>query len=396
MKIALLLDEYLPSPRIHVKMMHELAIELKNKGYEPIVIAPSNKKQKKLLQKHNYDGIEAWLFRSGKIHTKNKVVRAFNESLLSINAYIATFKELRNSRVNLCINYSPSIFFGPYAKSLKSNGAKVYLVLRDLFPQWTVELGLLKEGSIIHRYFKFFEKLNYEAADCIGVMSEGNKQILESLNPKIGKIEVLRNWTNRIHIERKSNSNFLSDLEINNKKIFFYGGTMGKGQDIFNLIKLIKYMKKYNDAHFLFVGEGDDFQKMLELKNELNLSNMTVKSSVDEKTYEEILQNVDIGLISLSTKHTSHNIPGKLLGYMTSSLPILGIANKENDVIDLINSNEVGYITSNTDDKKLFQQAEAFYNSEKLRHATGRNSKDLLYREFTSEMALNKILKIME
>ena len=110
-------------------MMHELAIELKNKGYKPVVIAQAIK-SKKLLQKHNYDGIETWLFRSGKIHTKNKIIRAFNESLLSINAYIATFNELRNSRFNLCINYSPSIFFGLYAKSLKGRGAKVYLVLR--------------------------------------------------------------------------------------------------------------------------------------------------------------------------------------------------------------------------------------------------------------------------
>ena len=135
---------------------------------------------------------------------------------------------------------------------------------------------------------------------------------------------------------------------------------MGKTQDIFNLINLIKHMKKHNDAHFLFVGEGDDFQKILDLKNELNLSNMTVKSSVDEKTYEEILQNVDIGLISLSTKHTSHNIPGKLLGYMSASLPILGIANKENDLINLVNSNQVGYITSNTDDKNFFSKQKPF------------------------------------
>ena len=51
-------------------------------------------------------------------------------------------------------------------------------------------------------------------------MSEGNKNIIESLNPNIGKIEVLRNWTNQTHIEKKSNSNFLSNLKINNKKFF--------------------------------------------------------------------------------------------------------------------------------------------------------------------------------
>ncbi len=53
-----------------------------------------------------------------------------------------------------------------------------------MFPQWAIDEGLIKQSSIIEKYFRFFENLNYSSADCIGLMSPKNLQLFEKFKGK--------------------------------------------------------------------------------------------------------------------------------------------------------------------------------------------------------------------
>ena len=57
--------------------------------------------------------------------------------------------------------------------------APAYMILRDFFPQWVIDNGILKEGSAITKYFRYFEKLNYQAADTIAIQSPKNLEWFE-------------------------------------------------------------------------------------------------------------------------------------------------------------------------------------------------------------------------
>ncbi|MCB1179882.1 MAG: glycosyltransferase WbuB, partial [Leptospiraceae bacterium] len=66
MKICLIVDDYLPdSIKVAAKMMHELAVEFNNQGYEVIVITPSDK----IKENSNIfylDNIKIIQFKTGK------------------------------------------------------------------------------------------------------------------------------------------------------------------------------------------------------------------------------------------------------------------------------------------------------------------------------------------
>ena len=132
MKIVLLADDYLPnSTRVHAKMLHELAIEFADRGHKVTVITPGCWQQSNKIIIDNIDGIEVWRFKSRPIKDIGKIKRAINESMLSIRAYLAVRKMLNEQKFDICVNYSPTIFFGPLAWYLKSKGTYIYLVLRD-------------------------------------------------------------------------------------------------------------------------------------------------------------------------------------------------------------------------------------------------------------------------
>jgi glycosyltransferase involved in cell wall biosynthesis len=175
MKICIIVDDYMPiSIKVAAKMMHELACEFKNQGHKVSVITPNINTSKKLII-DNLDGIDIYRFKSGKIKNVNKIQRAINETLLSFNAWNNCKDFIVNNTHDIIIYYSPSIFFGSFVKKLKKQwNAKSYLILRDLFPQCAIDNNLLKENSIITKYFQYFEKINYDNANIIGVMSDNN------------------------------------------------------------------------------------------------------------------------------------------------------------------------------------------------------------------------------
>ena len=394
MRLALLPDEYLPNgTRVHAKMFHELAHELQNRGHKPIIITPGDPEQSTKLVEEVYDGIEVWRFRTGRTRGVGKLKRALNESFLSINAWRAIKNKIRNDPFDACINYSPTIFFGPLARRLKKHGAYIYLILRDMFPQWVIDQGMIREDSIIARYFRFFERLNYQVSDCIGVMSEANLRLFNQLHPGYINVKVLMNWADIKPLDKSLiKSNWREEWGLSDKVVFFYGGNIGHAQDMANLLRLAKNMLLESKAHFLFIGEGDEVDLIHRLKDEWQLDNVTIKPSVSQAVYRELLTQIDIGLISLSRKHTAHNFPGKLLGYMTESLPILGSVNKGNDVIELINRNNAGQVFENGQDHELLNAAKSFLSSKTLRENNGVNSRKLLESFFSVESIATQIL----
>jgi len=108
-----------------------------------------------------------------------------------------------------------------------------------------------------------------------------------------------------------------------------------------------------------------------------------------------MLEEFDIGLFSLHPDHKTHNFPGKLLGYMAFSKPILGCVNKGNDLKDVINSAGAGIIVNSGDEEDLFFSAKRLIDSKNLRKQMGQNGKKLLLEKFSVNNASKQILEVL-
>lgn len=398
MKLALIIDDYLPnSTRVGAKMFHELAVELVNHGHQVTVITPDHTISQRLICVE-LDGVNIWRFKSGPIKDVNKVMRAVNETLLSCRAWLAVKDKVKPSTFDGVIYYSPSIFWGRLVNLLKRRcSCKAYLVLRDLFPQWVIDAGLLRAGTLFEKYFRLFERYSYEQADSIGLMSEKNLQLFQEQNGHYPG-EILRNWAN-VSAVGEADENYISvreKLGLHDKVIFFYGGNIGHAQDMANLMRLARNMQHLPDAHFLFIGQGDEVELINSLAREWELTNFSYLPSVNQTEFKCILTEMDIGLFSLSAQHTAHNFPGKLLGYMVHSLPILGSVNRGNDLLDIINMNKAGFIHINGEDDALLQSAEKLCLEQELRQSLGRNALELLKQQFSVRAAAHTIEKQLE
>lgn len=389
MKLALIIDDYLPnSTRVGAKMFHELAQEFLRNGHDVTVITPDTTINK-ALSIDIVEGVTTWRFKSGALKDVNKILRAINETLLSWRAWRSIKKLVQNDTFDGIVYYSPSIFWGGLVRKLKAHcQCPAYLILRDLFPQWVIDAGMIKNDSVIAQYFRLFEKQTYAHADRIGLMSEKNLELFRTLN-KGYPCEVLRNWASLTPVNLPENYvPIRKKLKLEDKVIFFYGGNIGHAQDMSNLLRLTRKMSVHPQAHFLFIGQGDEVELINNLAKKWNLSNFTYLPSVKQDDFKFILSEMDIGLFSLSARHSAHNFPGKLLGYMVESLPILGSVNAGNDLLDVINENNAGFIHVNGEDDKLYHSARALLMDASLRQQMGAGAHTLLKNSFQCTLLL--------
>ncbi|MEX9801579.1 hypothetical protein [Proteus terrae] len=57
---------------------------------------------------------------------------------------------------------------------------------------------------------------------------------------------------------------------------------------------LAKGMKEYTNAHFLFVGQGDEVELIKKLIIDWRLNNTTYLPSIDQNEFKQLLSEVDI------------------------------------------------------------------------------------------------------
>jgi len=392
LKICIIVDDYLPlSIKVAAKMMYELAIELKADGHVVTVITPLAE-IKELYELLYLDEIRILRFKSGSIKNTGKIKRAINESLLSLKAWWYLKKFFLNEKQDLIIYYSPSIFWGLLVRKLKKLWkARSFLILRDFFPQWVVDNGMLKEKSIITKYFRIFEKINYNSADRIGLQSPANILQFQKSHGSNYKIELLYNWASDLPAIT-ANYPYRKKMNIENKIVFFYGGNIGHAQDMENILKLAKSLLNFPDAHFVLVGVGDEVELVKQRIKDYSLKNMDLLEPVGQEEFKKLLSEFDIGLFSLHKNHTTHNFPGKVLGYMVQGMPILGCVNPGNDLKSVIEEANAGFVSISGDEDSFLKNAISLLDSE-VRKEKGINSKKLLREKFSVSAACKTILK---
>ncbi|MBA6264780.1 glycosyltransferase family 4 protein [Colwellia sp. Bg11-12] len=390
MKIAIFVDDYLPnSTKVAAKMLSELANQYLASGHVVTVFVPDSKIQSS-RNETIINGVNVVSFKNGEVKHPNKIKRAINELFLSVNAWLKLRSYFKSNHHDLIVYYSPTIFFGPIVSYLKNLwNCDSYLILRDIFPSWAVEQGHIKKNSLIHSFFTYFEIKNYQAASVIGLQSNKNKELFDFRFHNQFKTECLYNWAENV-IPEIPNGFFRDQYNLKDKTIFFYGGNIGSAQDMLNLIRLATNMQKNKNAFFVFLGDGDEVDV---IKNEvfrLKLDNTLVLPSVTQREYLNILSECDVGMFSLSKKHSNHNFPGKILSYIQQRKPILGSVNKGNDIINLFEVYNAGYILENGNDEQLFEAAELLLESIN-REILVNNAIKIIENEFSVKSAATKI-----
>lgn len=357
MRIALIADTFPPMQTSGAVQLRDLSREFVRQGHAITVLLPSPD-QEALWSLEEFDGVE--LLRLKAPRTKD--ISYFRRTLSECIMPFAMLRQLRKSPLaretwDGIVWYSPSIFHGPLAKALKiRSNCRGYLIIRDLFPEWAVDVGLIGRG-LPYIFFKTVANYQYAAADIIGVQSQGNLGYFKDWQQLPGrKLEVLQNWLSKPAQARctiRVNSTALAE-----RKVFVYAGNMGVAQGMNILLDLAENLKHRTDVGFLFVGRGRDNISLKDLTKDRKLDNVLFYDEINPDEIPDLYSQCSAGIVVLDSKHKSHNIPGKFLTYMQNGLPVLANVNAGNDLAQMIRDAQVGQVSETNEVSDLIQLTE--------------------------------------
>lgn len=276
------------------------------------------------------------------------VEKGLSTILIEGQYYRAVKKYFGNVKFDLILYSTPPITFNKVVSKIKKRyHAKSYLMLKDIFPQNAVDLGMFSEKSIFYQYFRRKEKKLYRLSDYIGCMSPANVKFLLShnkyLNPQ--QVEICPN-----SIDVKANKVYSDKIAIRKEynipldaTLFVYGGNLGKPQGIDFLLDVLK-SNIYNDkAYFLIVGSGTEYGKIKVWLTSSGAKNVQLLAFVPKEKYNYLISAGDVGLIFLDRRFTIPNFPTRLLGYLLHKMPVLLATDVNTDVGRLVQDNGCGF-----------------------------------------------------
>jgi glycosyltransferase involved in cell wall biosynthesis len=391
MRIALIADTFPPLRTSGAVQLRDLSREFVRQGHDLTVMLPAAEIEQPWLAEE-MDGVKVLRLRAPRTKDIDYVRRTIGEFLMPFAMRRNLGRSpLAEQKWDAVVWYAPSIFHGPLVNTLKkTSGCKGYLIIRDIFPEWAVDMELMSRG-LPYLFLDAVARFQYAVADVIGVQAPGNLAYFDTWSKKPGRqLEVLQNWL--ADAPATACSIKVAETPLAGRKVFVYAGNMGVAQGMTILIDLAERLRHRSDVGFLFVGRGRDAEKLAANAKTRALENVLFQDEIHPDEIPGLYAQCHVGLIVLDPRHRSHNVPGKFLTYMQSGLPVLANINSGNDLAELIREERVGQVSEGGSAATLEELAVAMLEGLEADADMPKRCRVLFRRLFAPEMAVRQIV----
>lgn len=379
----------------------DLLKEFHKNGHEVCVMCPSERREKKPTELIRSERSKILKVKTLNIQKTSLIEKGISTLLIEYQFLKGVKEYFSDIKFDLILYSTPPITFYKVIKYIKERDeAFSYLLLKDIFPQNAVDMKMLKRNGIIHKYFLRKEKKLYEISDKIGCLSNANKSYIRKFNQDLNfnKIEINPNTINPISIDYSSLQKEKIKLKYSiptNKKIFIYGGNLGKPQGLNFLLETIKQTNR-SDVFFLIVGSGTEYIKIRKWFNELKPNNALFLDALPKNEYDKLVAVCDVGLIFLNKNFTIPNYPSRLLSYLEMKIPVIAATDSITDIGMDIEKNNAGFFVISGDSKGMQNAINGIMSNITSSNSMNMNAWSFLQREFRVEKSYELIVKSMD
>ncbi len=368
-------------------------------GHSLYIISPVERRKKQSTRIIHENNVSILKLRIGNTQKTNLIEKGISTLTLESLFKAGIRKYYSDVRFDLVLYSTPPITFAnviDYVK--KRDNARSYLLLKDIFPQNAVDIGMLSTRgvkSIIYKIFRKKEKKLYRISDFIGCMSQANVDYLLKHNPEVDASKVHIN-PNSFQVqelkpdEQKKKEIYKKYSIPDTATTFIYGGNLGMPQDIPFIIRCMKANAGKQDRFFIVCGSGTEYNKLKTYVDNFKPDNVLLLNGLPRAEYEEFVRAFDIGLIFLDHRFTIPNFPSRILSYMQARMPVLACTDRNSDIGIAIEDGNFGWWCESIDENAFTQKVEKAIESD-LPYM-GENAFSYLLKHYTVDLSYKAII----
>jgi len=382
----------------------DLICEFVKDNHNMFIISPTEQRKHEYTQIIDNNNHKILKLQIGNTQKTNIIEKGISTLTLE-SKFIHGIKMYFNDiKFDLVLYSTPPITLQKAVEYVKRrDSAKTYLLLKDIFPQNALDLGILKKTGLkglIYRYFRHKEIKLYKQSDYIGCMSEANVKYLLEHNPYIpsDRVELCPNSIEPLIInnDEKQRAEIRGKYHIPlDKIVFIYGGNLGKPQGVDFLINCLRTNKDNEQIYFIIAGSGTEFNSLKIYFDNEKPRNARLFSQLPKNDYEALVNTCDVGLIFLDYRFTIPNFPSRLLSYMQASIPVLAATDINTDIGKVIEEGNFGYWCESRDVNEFNKKVQKLCDIG-IRKQMGVNARQYLENNYTAKHSYEIIMRHFE
>ncbi len=404
MRFLFLTQYYPPEVGAAQTRLHNIAKGLRKLGHEVRVItAMPNYPKGEVLP--NYQGLRyfrevidgipverTWIVPTRDIGMR----RLLSYASFQWSSFWPLLRAARKWKPNYILVESPPLFLGLSAIALKRLVKVPFIFnIADLWPDWAVEMGLLRKGSLYYAIARWLENWIYRESMWINIVVLEMQKALEAKRVLEEKILFLPNGVDTELFSpepRPLKSALAQELydRYQGKHLVLYAGTHGKYHGLEVAIEAAKLLEPRGDIQFLFVGDGAEKQHLMEYSQERRAGNVEFREPVPPQVVAELLQisSIALSVIQIPTR------AAKVFPAMAAGKPVVYAGIGEG--ADLIRKAQAGLVVHPKDSHALAEAVRTLVEDSHLAQTLGRNGAHYVRRYYDWSMLVSRWLSELQ
>jgi glycosyltransferase involved in cell wall biosynthesis len=268
------------------------------------------------------------------------------------------------------------------------------LEIRDLWPESIIAVGAIRNRRVIG-FLEGIESFLYRKADHVIALTRAFKKHILKRGVPDDRISVVTNGADLDRFRPHCRVNgFRSAHHLEDKFVLSYVGTHGMAHGLSSVLRAANRLRHRRDIVFLLVGDGAERDHLLEIKSNMQLSNVLMLPQQPKEMMPAIIAASDVCMVLLKDSPLFRTvIPSKLFEAMAMQRAIiLGVKGESQQIIE---TGQCGICIEPESDLELAQASVKLAEDHQLKDELGSRGLRFVRRHFSRDALADDCLAIL-
>lgn len=345
----------------------------------------------------NVDGIEV-------VYVKNPTYSNYLSAPKKVWIFLSFIRSavktaMKENDVDLVFATSTPLTVGAIALWLKWRKKWKYVFeVRDLWPEFPIEIGAIKNQMVIW-FLRKFEKLIYDKSEHVVALSPGMKAGVIKAGTPEEKVSMIPNMSKPDKFfPHEPNKEIIKQFGIDLQKFnVIHFGSMGRANGLEYIVEAAKHLREEgcDDVHFLFLGSGVTEPKLKALVEQYGLKNVSFHGNHKMDVVSEVVNCCDASITTfLNLPVLQTNSPNKLFDSLSAGKPI--IVNSAGWTKDMVEQENCGFYADPEKPELLAEKLLKVKDNKELLRTWGENARRLSIEVYDKDILSAQVADVLE
>lgn len=269
-------------------------------------------------------------------------------------------------------------------------GARSIFWSMDVYPDVAFELGVIRRGGLVGRFFSFLAWVSLRTPDVVVALGDTMAARLTALGAR--NVEVIHNWAPVESNAAPTNAGRMPSW--GDDCVLMYSGNLGLAHEFETM--LVAASSVGSRVRFVFVGGGPRLGEVKARVDELGLTNVEFHPYVSLDAVAASLGAPNVHLVSMRDGLQGLLVPSKIYGILGAGRAALYVGPAEGEIHDIVTAGGCGVSLRIGDVDGLVDAIRRYRDEPTLAGEHGRRARLFYDENFAREKSLGKFVRLVE